>query len=197
MKKILASENIPIGISAIINDSITTRNQKIAELLPIIAEMRELNPAIFNSIDSTIKGTYGSEYLISQGDYQPIIEFYQFLNQKFPDLAEVLLSLGDIYLLDKQYSNSFDAFNKAFYKHPLLLFEAPGELGDYIEKYGSDSQKIYYRISLVRALFLDENFDDAKEEYQDIIQFYGENNEVMKEYLQEPKMKAEISRLLN
>ena len=197
MEKTLKSENIPIAISAIINDSSTTRNQKIADLLPIIAQVEELDAATFKSIDSRIKGTYGSEYLISQGDYQPIIEFYQFLNQKFPDLADVLLSLGDIYLLAKQYSNSFDAFNKAFYKHPLLLFEAPGELGDYIEKYGSDSQKIYYRISLLRALFLDESFDEAKEEYQDIIKSYGENNEVIKEYLQEPKMQAEISLLLD
>ncbi|MBR8839106.1 MAG: hypothetical protein DSM106950_35185 [Stigonema ocellatum SAG 48.90 = DSM 106950] len=98
--------------------------------------------------------------------------------------------------MDRQYSNSFDAFNQAFCQKPLLLFEAPGELSDYLDKYGSESQKIYYRISLVRALLLDESLDDAAEEYHDIIQTYGEDNEVLEKFVQENKIKEELSLLI-
>jgi tetratricopeptide (TPR) repeat protein len=196
METTQASKNAQDTIIAILNNETTGRDQKIADLLPLIDNITQLTLPIFKLIDSKLKGIYGSEYLISQGDYEPLIEFYNFLNNKFPDLTEILCSLGDIYLLNKQYSNSFDAFNKAFYKEPLLLFTAPGELQEYLDKYGSESQKKYYGISLVRALVLDDSFDDASEEFDEIIQTYGKNNEIIQNCLQDPIIQEQLSQLL-
>lgn len=196
METTQASKNAKDTIIDILNNETTSRNQKIADLLPLINNITQLTLSIFKLIDSKLKGIYGSEYLISHGDYEPLIEFYKFLNHKFPDFAEILCSLGDIYLLDKQYSNSFDAFNKAFYKDPLLLFTAPGELQEHLDKYGSESQKKYYRISLVRALVLDDSFDDATEEFDEIIQTYGKDNEIIKDCLQDPIIQKQLSQLL-
>lgn len=195
MEKIQVSQNTKDAIIAILNNETSSINQKIADLRIVINNISNLSLPIFRLIDSKLKGIYGSEYLISQGNYESLIEFYNFLNQKFSDSAEVLCSLGDLYLLDKQYSNSFDTFNKAFYQEPLLLFTAPGELQEYLDKYGSESQKKHYSISLVRALVLDDSFDEAIEEYDEIIQTYGNDNEIIKDCLQDPIIQEQLSQL--
>lgn len=195
MENIQVGQNIKDAIIAILNNETTSRNHKIVDLQRIINNISNFPLPIFRLIYPKLKGIYGSEYLISQGDYEPLIEFYQFLNNKFSDSAEILCSLGDIYLLDKQYNKSFDTFNKAFYKEPLLLFTAPGELQEYLDKYASESQKKHYGISLVRALVLDDSFDEAIEVYDEIIQTYGNDNEIIKNYLQDPIVQEQLSRL--
>lgn len=195
MENIQVGQNTKDAIVAILNNETTSRNQKIVDLQRIINNISTLPLPVFKLIDSKLKGIYGSEYLISQDDYEPLIEFYKFLNNKFPDSAEILCSLGDIYLLDKQYNKSFDTFNNAFYKEPLLLFTAPGELQEYLDKYGNESQKEYYGISLVRALILDNSLDDAIEEYDEIIQTYGSDNEIIKNCLQDPIIQRQLSQL--
>jgi tetratricopeptide (TPR) repeat protein len=171
-------------IISILNDNKLNQLQKTGKLMPVIQEMTGINSELLELIDAKLKGPYGSEFLLTHGDFLSLIPFYSFLNQKFPDSAEVLLSLGDLLLLNQQYRCAFDAFNKAFYTKPLLIFKAPGELFDELNRYGSDSQKIYYQISLVRALVLDGELAEARDEYQELIQMYDDDHETIKKCFQ-------------
>lgn len=189
-------EKVESKIITILSHSEYGISRKIEQLKKVLKGITEINPDIVKLINIKLKGAYGSEYIFIQSNYQSFIEFYSYLNQTFPSSAEVLLSLGDIFLLTKEYSRSLDTFNEAFYKKPLLIFEAPGELTHYLKEYGSESQNIYYRLSLVRALLLDDELDEAIDEYHDIINTYKEKQEVIEEYLQEPSVREELSQLL-
>lgn len=190
-------ENIKSKIVATLDDKETSALSKITKLQEILKKTTEIDPDLVELINFHFKGKYGSEYLTIQGNYQTIIDFYDFLNKRFPDSAEILFSLGDLFLLHKQHKKSFDAFNQAFYQNPLLLFKAPGELENLLEKYGSEWQNIYYRLSFVRASLLDDSIEDAREEYHEIINIYGEDNNAIKTYLQESIIREELSPLSN
>ena len=137
----------------------------------------------FKLIDHFLKGQYGSEYLLIQGSITIVINFYQFLQKKFPQVYQIQLSLADLLLLDKQYTKSFNLFNQIFYENPLLIFEAPGDLYKMLEKYGNDQQKISYHLYLVRAFIEDENLEDAQQECDEIIGKYGGDNQYIKDWL--------------
>ncbi|MGL5829325.1 MAG: hypothetical protein ACRC0L_07125 [Angustibacter sp.] len=171
--------------------------RKIERLIDLSRQMTKMDADTLRAIDSRLKGTYGSEYAHSQGEYGSLIELYQILNEKDPHSYEVLLSLADLLLLDGQHSFSFDLFNQAFRHDPLLLFNAPGELGEHIDRYGSQSQKIHYKISLSRAFVLDGNLEDAREEYGEVTQLHGEEGEFVQSYFQTEDLKNEFLSLLN
>jgi tetratricopeptide (TPR) repeat protein len=195
MKRQIRTDKRKKTITSILNDKRLNQTQKTGKLMPVIQEMTDMDSELLERINAKLKGPYGSEFLLTHGDFLSLIPFYSFLNQKFPDSAEILLSLGDLLLLNQQYRSAFDAFNKAFDTKPLLIFKAPGELFDELNKYGSDSQKIDYQISLVRALILDGELVEARDEYQELIQMYDDDHEMIKKCLQEKKIKAELSRL--
>ncbi|MGL5828450.1 MAG: hypothetical protein ACRC0L_02635 [Angustibacter sp.] len=116
------------------------------------------------------------------------------MNEKAPRSYKILLSLADLLFLDGQCLLSFDLFNKAFYHDPLLLFSAPGELWEYIDKYGNQSQKIHYKLSLMRAFILDGNSEDAVGEYEEVTQLYGEKEGILQSYFQTEELRNEFSR---
>jgi hypothetical protein len=170
-------------ISQILNDFNLSITEKINQLKSLFSQENTITIKTVKLIDQFLKGQYGSEYLLIQDSIKEIINFYQFLQSKFPDVEQIKLSLADLFLLDEQYNESFNLFNELFYQNPLLIFEVPGEFYEMLEKYGNDQQKISYHLSLVRAFIEDENLEDAQQECDEIIAKYGGNNPYLKDWL--------------
>ena len=178
-----SANQISNKINQILNNLDLSITHKIEQLIGLFSQETTINLEDFKMIDKLLKGSYGSEYLIIQKNMKDTMNFYYFLGNKFPESELIKLSLADLLLLNNQYYKSFNLFNQVFTDNPLLIFKAPGELYKILEKYGNDEHKIIYRLSLVRAFFEDKNPEDALEEYQETIEEYGINNQIIKNYL--------------
>ena len=197
MRQKLDSKNLKNQIKLIFEEKNLDKSQKLLKLKQILEKLPEIDSDSLKLINSEVKGIYGSEYLLTKYNFLTETEFYKFLKNRYSDSAEVLLSYGDLLLLSKQYHESFDAFNQAFYLQPTLLFQAPGELSDFIKEHGSEIQKISYDIALLRAFILDKDWEDATEQYDDLIEAYGKNNQIIQQSFQDPKIKKEILSLFS
>ena len=170
-------------INQILNNFNLSIAEKINQLKKLFSQENTITIKTFELIDKCFKGQYGNEYLRIQGAIKDIIKFYQILQNKFPQLEQIKLSLADLLFLDQQYNESFNLFNELFCQNPLLIFETPGELYEILEKYGSEEQKIIYHLCLVKAFIEDENLEDAQQECDEIIAKYGGDNQSIKDWL--------------
>lgn len=188
-------EKIENQLIKILNDDSINTFEKTNQLSNVLEGIPEINDSWLKLIDAKLKGQYGSEYLTTEGDYKVLISFYRRLSENFPESARILLSLGDLLLLNRYYKESFAIFRRAFCKNPLLVFQAPGELEDFLQEYGNELQIIHHRLSIVKALLLDDSPEDAAEVYQELIEIYGSQKNFIATCLQDFQIQEDLLKL--
>ncbi|WP_144054031.1 tetratricopeptide repeat protein [Baaleninema simplex] len=181
-----SEDKISIKLDRILSETNTSSASKLEKAKKLLIGASEIKSEWLKKIESRLKGSYGSEYLYTRGNYAALIDFYKAISEYFPESAEALFILGDCLLLNEQYQDSFDFFNKAFCMKPLLLFDAPGELSFNIKKKGTEQQQAFYHLSLIQALILDGLLEDAIEEYREFESIYSNSYHLINIYFRNP-----------